>query len=150
VLRHPQGPGGVPTSTYTPRDPAASVLYTAVREQIETFRVEAAHLRDASLRHRPDHLIVGEVGGGEAFDLLQALNTGHGASLCTIHANSATHAMTRLASCVAQSGVALGYDAIRTLVEESFALVLHLERHLGTRRVVQIHQPSELGKDGGP
>ncbi len=57
-----------------------------------------------ALRHRPDHIVVGEVRGGEAADLLQALNTGHGGSLTTIHANNARSALSRLASCAMQAG----------------------------------------------
>ena len=60
-----------------------------------------------ALRHRPDHIVVGEVRGGEAADLLQALNTGHGGSLTTVHANNARSALSRLASCAMQAGGAL-------------------------------------------
>ena len=52
-----------------------------------------------ALRHRPDHIVVGEVLGGETADLLQALNTGHGGSLTTVHANNAESALSQLASC---------------------------------------------------
>ena len=55
-----------------------------------------------ALRHRPDHIVVGEVRGGEAADLLQALNTGHGGSLTTIHANNTESALSRLATCAMQ------------------------------------------------
>ena len=57
-----------------------------------------------ALRHRPDHIVVGEVRGGEAADLLQALNTGHGGSLTIVHANNAESALSRLASCAMQGG----------------------------------------------
>jgi pilus assembly protein CpaF len=57
------------------------------------------------IRHRPDRIIVGDVRGGEAYDLLQALNTGHAGTLSTIHANSAEQALARLSSCVAQAQV---------------------------------------------
>ena len=60
-----------------------------------------------ALRHRPDHIVVGEVRGGEAADLLQALNTGHGGSLTTVHANNARSALSHLASCAMQAGGAL-------------------------------------------
>ena len=62
--------------------------------------VTIADLLRATLRHRPDRIIVGEVRGAEAFDLLQALNTGHLGSMTTIHSNSAEQALTRLAHCV--------------------------------------------------
>lgn len=87
----------------------------------------------ASLRHRPDRIIVGEVRGGEAFDLVQALNTGHAGSLSTIHANSANQALLRLASCVVQSGVELPYSAVRHQIADVVRFVLHLERRAGAR-----------------
>ena len=67
--------------------------------------VTIADLVRATLRHRPDRILVGEVRGPEAFDLLQALNTGHLGSLTTIHANSAEQALTRLAHCVLTANV---------------------------------------------
>ena len=63
-----------------------------------------------ALRHRPDHIVVSEVRGGEAADLLQALNTGHGGSLTTVHANNARSALSRLASCAMQAGGALPWE----------------------------------------
>jgi pilus assembly protein CpaF len=70
-------------------------------------------LLKASLRHRPDRIIVGEIRGGEAFDLLQALNTGHAGSVSTLHANSARQALSRFADCVLQSGIEMPHRAIR-------------------------------------
>ena len=67
--------------------------------------VTIADLLRATLRHRPDRILVGEVRGAEAFDLLQALNTGHQGSLSTIHANSAEQALARLAHCVLTANV---------------------------------------------
>src|SRR5262249_2053854 len=81
--------------------------------QRELPAVTIRDLLRATLRHRPDRIIVGEVRGGEAYDLLQALNTGHAGTLSTIHANSAPQALNRLASCVLQAGIELPYDAIR-------------------------------------
>src|SRR5438445_6460655 len=68
-------------------------------------------LLKASLRHRPDRIILGEIRGGEAFDLLQLLNTGHSGSLSTVHASSAAQALARFTSCVLQSGIELPYLA---------------------------------------
>jgi len=65
------------------------VRFETRREQPGLATVTVRDLLKAALRHRPDRIIVGEVRGGEAFDLLQALNTGHAGSLCTLHANSA-------------------------------------------------------------
>ncbi|MPZ21702.1 MAG: CpaF family protein [Luteitalea sp.] len=87
----------------------------------------------ASLRHRPDRLIIGEVRGAEAFDLLQALNSGHRGTLTTIHANSARTAVTRLASCVLTAGEHLPYEAILAHIADSIRYLLHLRRRDGMR-----------------
>ena len=78
--------------------------------------VTIADLLRAALRHRPDRILVGEVRGAEAFDLLQALNTGHLGSLSTIHANSAEQALTRLAHCVLTANVGLPHRSIREAI----------------------------------
>jgi pilus assembly protein CpaF len=99
-------------------------------------------LLKASLRHRPDRIILGEIRGGEAFDLLQLLNTGHSGSLSTVHATSAKQGLSRFTSCVLQSGVDLPYRAIKTNVGDSVNVVVHLERRPGRRlvsEVVEIH-----------
>ena len=70
-------------------------------------------LLKASLRHRPDRIILGEIRGGEAFDLLQLLNTGHSGTLSTVHASSAQQAISKFTSCVLQSGIELPYRAIK-------------------------------------
>ena len=84
-----------------------------VRFEARGLQEGAVTIRDLvrhALRHRPDHIVVGEVRGGEAADLLQALNTGHGGSLTTVHANNAESALSRIASCAMQGGgeLALG------------------------------------------
>jgi len=111
------------------------VRLEARRAQADVPAITIRELLRAALRHRPDRIIVGEVRGGEAFDLLQALNTGHSGSVSTIHANSAELALSRFASCVLQSGVDLPYASIRRLISESIDLVVHLERHRGVRTV---------------
>ena len=88
-----------------------------------------------ALRHRPDHIVVGEVRGGEAADLLQALNTGHGGSLTTIHANNARSALSRLGSCAMQAGDALPWEVTCRGVVDGIALVLHVTRRDGRRFV---------------
>ena len=87
-----------------------------------------------SLRHRPDHIVVGEVRGAEAADLLQALNTGHGGSLTTVHANNATSALSRLASCAMQAGD-LPWEVVCRSVVDGITLVLHMTRVEGRRLV---------------
>jgi pilus assembly protein CpaF len=95
-------------------------------------------LLKASLRHRPDRLILGEVRGSEAFDLLQLLNTGHSGSLSTVHASSAKQALARFTSCVLQSGVDLPYRAVKTNVGDLIDVVVHLERRPGRRFVSEV------------
>ena len=99
----------------------------------------AVSIRDLvrhALRHRPDHIVVGEVRGGEAADLLQALNTGHGGSLTTVHANNAESALSRLASCAMQGGGDLPWDVTCRGVVDGIAMVIHMTRREG-RRVVE-------------
>jgi pilus assembly protein CpaF len=114
------------------------VRFEARREQPRLPPVTIRDLLRATLRHRPDRIIVGEVRGGEAFDLLQALNTGHAGTLSTIHANSAEQALARFASCVVQSGVGLPYQAVRYQIADAIDLVLHLGRHHGVRVVEEL------------
>ena len=114
------------------------VRFEARREQPGVPAVSIRDLLRATLRHRPDRILLGEVRGGEAFDLLQALNTGHSGTLSTIHANAAEQALTRFASCVLQSGVDLPYAAIRLGIAECVQLVVHLERRHGQRLVRQV------------
>ena len=90
------------------------VRFEARREQNGLPAVAIRDLLKAALRHRPDRILLGEIRGGEAFDLLQLLNTGHSGTLSTIHANSAKQGLARFTSCVLQSGVDLPYRAIKT------------------------------------
>jgi pilus assembly protein CpaF len=104
-------------------------------------KIPAVTIRDllkASLRHRPERTILGEIRGEEAFDLLQALNTGHSGSLSTIHSNSASQALSRLANCVLQSGIDLPYKAIKASIADSIHLMVHIERHHARRRIQEI------------
>jgi len=99
-------------------------------------------LLKAALRHRPDRIILGEIRSGEAFDLLQLLNTGHSGSLSTVHAASAKQGLARFTSCVLQSGVDIPYSAIKMNVGDSVNVVIHLERRPGRRfvsEVIEIH-----------
>jgi pilus assembly protein CpaF len=104
-------------------------------------KIPAITIRDllkASLRHRPERTILGEIRGEEAFDLLQALNTGHSGSLSTIHANSAAQALSRLASCVLQSGIELPYKAIKASIADSIHLLVHIERQHARRYINEV------------
>jgi pilus assembly protein CpaF len=100
--------------------------------------VTIRELLKAALRHRPDRIILGEIRGSEAFDLLQLLNTGHSGSLSTVHATSARQGLARFTSCVLQSGVDLPYRAIKTNIGDSLDVVVHLERRPGRRFVSEV------------
>ena len=92
-----------------------------------------------ALRHRPDHIVVGEVRGAEAADLLQALNTGHGGSLATVHANNATAALSRLASCAMQASDALPFSVVcRGVVDGIEAVIQQSRSPEGVRSVTQM------------
>jgi pilus assembly protein CpaF len=99
----------------------------------------AVNVRDlvrAALRMRPDRLVVGEVRGGEALDMLQALNTGHDGSLSTIHANGADEALARLETLALLGGVALPLPAIRAQIGAAVDGVVHVRRTGDGARVV--------------
>jgi pilus assembly protein CpaF len=113
------------------------VRLEARRAQTGFPAVTIRDLLRATLRLRPDRILVGEVRGAEAFDLLQALNTGHSGSLSTIHANSAEQALARMASCVMQSGIELPYATARRMLADSVDLVLHVHRRHGVRTVAE-------------
>ena len=113
--------------------PAPNCLRLEARGANVTIRSLVRH----ALRHRPDRLIVGEVRGEEAEDLIQALNTGHGGSISTVHANSARAALTRLATCALQSATAPPWAVVCELVALAVQFVLHLERSLDGRRSVR-------------
>ncbi len=102
---------------------------------IDSGAVTIRDLVRHALRHRPDHIVVGEVRGGEAADLLQALNTGHGGSLTTVHANNAESALSRLASCAMQGGGELPWEVTCRGVVDGIAMVIHMTRREGRRFV---------------
>jgi len=94
-----------------------------------------------SLRMRPDRIIVGEVRGGEALDMLQAMNTGHDGSITTVHANSPRDTLARLETMVMMSGMELPSKAIREQVSSAINLVVYCARFTdGTRKVVKISE----------
>ena len=94
-----------------------------------------------SLRMRPDRIIVGEVRGGEALDMLQAMNTGHDGSLTTIHANTPRDSLSRLETMVMMSGIELPSRAIREQVAAAIDLIVQVERLVdGSRKVTKISE----------
>jgi pilus assembly protein CpaF len=95
-------------------------------------------LRNA-LRMRPDRIVIGEVRGAEALDLLTALNTGHDGALSTVHASSARDAVARLETLALMAGIGLPHEAIADQVRRGIDLIVHLERAAdGSRRVAEI------------
>jgi pilus assembly protein CpaF len=101
-----------------------------------------------SLRMRPDRIIVGEVRGAEALDMLQAMNTGHDGSLCTVHANSCRDALARIETMVLMAGYDLPVRAIRQQVASALDLIVHLERlEDGSRRVTTITEVQRMESD---
>lgn len=114
------------------------VRFEARVAQNDLPAVTIRELLKASLRHRPDRILLGEIRGAEAFDLLQLLNTGHSGTLSTVHANSALQAINRFTSCVLQSNVELPYRAIKSNIGDSLNLLVHVERRPGTRFVSEV------------
>jgi pilus assembly protein CpaF len=114
------------------------VRFEARQEQNGVQPVTIRDLLRAALRHRPDRIILGEVRGAEAFDLLQLLNTGHSGTLSTIHANSARQGLARFTSCVLQSGMEIPYRAIKTDVGDSLNVVIQIERRPGRRFISEV------------
>src|SRR6266478_3158688 len=114
------------------------VRFEARQEQSGVRPVAIRDLLKAALRHRPDRILLGEVRGGEAFELLQLLNTGHSGTLSTIHANSARQGLARFTSCVLQSGVEIPYRAIKSNIAESLDVIVQIDRRPGTRFVSEV------------
>ena len=123
------------------------VRFEARQPQSGLPAVSIRDLLKAALRHRPDRIILGEIRGGEAFDLLQLLNTGHSGSLSTVHATSAKQALARFTSCVLQSGVDLPYRAIKTNTADSLGVVVQLERRPGRRFVSEVVEINRYDPD---
>jgi pilus assembly protein CpaF len=99
---------------------------------------------------RPDRIIVGEVRGAEALDMLQALNSGHDGSMTTVHANSAADALRRIETLALMADVALPHVAVRDQVASALDLVLHLERTKGgQRRLVSVGEVVRVAADAG-
>jgi pilus assembly protein CpaF len=101
-----------------------------------------------SLRMRPDRIIVGEVRGAEALDMLQAMNTGHDGSLSTIHANSPRDALGRVETMVLMAGLEFPMRAVRQQLSSALDLIVHIERFAdGARRVTSITEVQRMESD---
>jgi pilus assembly protein CpaF len=100
-----------------------------------------------ALRMRPDRIVVGEVRGGEALDMMQAMNTGHDGSISTIHSNSPRDALARLETMCLMSGMEIGIRAIREQIASALNLIIHQARMKdGTRRIT--HVTEIVGMEG--
>lgn len=103
--------------------------------------IEIKDLVKNALRMRPDRIIVGECRGAEAFDMIQAMNTGHDGSMSTLHANSAQEAMTRLENMILMAGHELPGDAIKSYIVDAIDLIIQVARMRdGVRRVTQVSE----------
>jgi len=101
-----------------------------------------------ALRMRPDRIIVGEVRGGEALDMLQAMNTGHDGSLTTLHANSPRDAIARLETMSMMAGLEIPLIAIRAQIASALDLIIHMDRLVdGTRKIVQVTEVPRMEGD---
>lgn len=114
------------------------VRFEARRGQGDVPAITIRDLLRTTLRHRPDRIILGEIRGGEAFDLLQLLNTGHSGTISTVHANSASQGISRFTSCVLQSGVEIPYKAIKSNIADSLQIVVQIDRRPGLRCVGEV------------
>jgi pilus assembly protein CpaF len=101
-----------------------------------------------ALRMRPDRIIVGEVRGEEAFDMLQAMNTGHEGSMCTVHANSPRDAISRLEQMIGMAGLPMTQMSIRGQIASAIDLIVQVQRlHDGSRRVTSISELTGMEND---
>jgi type IV secretion system protein VirB11 len=115
-----------------------SISLLAARSALGEADVSMEDLLIASLRMRPDRIILGELRGGEAFTFLRAVNTGHPGSMTTIHADTPARAIEQLALLVLQAGSRLGREDVRHYVRESIDVFVQLERQAGRRKVAQV------------
>jgi pilus assembly protein CpaF len=151
-------------SSYIPTDERIVTIEDAVELQLHQRHVIRLEARPAnvegkgqvpirelvrnSLRMRPDRIVVGEVRGGEALDMLQAMNTGHEGSLSTLHANTPRDALSRLETMVMMSGIELPTKAIREQIASALDVIVHLSRlRDGSRRVTEISEVNGMEGD---
>jgi pilus assembly protein CpaF len=111
--------------------------------------INMSHLLHSALRLRPDRIIVGEVRGGEAFDLMQAMNTGHGGSMSTVHANTPTDTLRRLESLCLMSAVEMPLVAVRAQVASAINFIVCCERLAdGSRKTIALSEVLPLNEKG--
>ena len=150
-------------SGYIPEDERIVTIEDAAELQLRQKHVARLEARPAgldgkevtirdlvmsSLRMRPDRLVVGEVRGPEALDMLQAMNTGHDGSMTTLHANRPRDALARIETLVLMAGFDLPLRAIRAQITSAINVIVHLERlRDGSRKVVQISEVTGMEED---
>ena len=151
-------------SSYVPADERLITIEDAAELQLQQPHVGRLETRTANaegkgeirqrelvrnaLRMRPDRIIIGECRGEEAFDMLQAMNTGHEGSMTTIHANTTRDALKRLEQMVAMAGFQMSSEAIRSTIASAVRLVIQLQRLPdGARRVVDISEITGMESD---
>jgi pilus assembly protein CpaF len=151
-------------SSYIPTDERLITIEDAAELQLQQPHVGRLETRPANaegkgeirqrdlvknaLRMRPDRIIIGECRGEEAFDMLQAMNTGHEGSMTTIHANTPRDALKRLEQMVGMGGVSMNSEAIRSQIASSINLVVQLQRLAdGKRRVTSISEITGMEGD---
>jgi pilus assembly protein CpaF len=116
-----------------------AVRWEAVEEIPGQAAITPSELLAAALRHRPDRIIMGEIRNECGYDLLQAMNTGHGGTLSTIHAKSALDALNRLSNLALSARPNLNHAFMRSETAEAIDFVLYCERdHTGRRRVREV------------
>ena len=124
-------------------------LETRAEDEKGRYGVTMTDLLHSCLRMRPDRIIIGECRGGEALELLNAMNSGHGGSLTTVHANSPTQALQKLETLVLYAGFDLPVHVVRAMVSMAMELVIQVDRMKdGSRKITRISQVMPLGKDG--
>jgi pilus assembly protein CpaF len=111
--------------------------------------ISIRELLKASLRHRPDRILVGEVRDGAGYDLLQALNTGHAGSISTLHASSAAHALNRLARLALQADTGLPLGSIQSEIGDAIDYVAHVERRGARRQITELIRITGFHSDTG-
>lgn len=110
--------------------------------------VRQRELLKNALRMRPDRIIVGEVRGEEAFDMLQAMNTGHEGSMCTVHANTPRDSISRLEQMIGMAGMPMTIKSIRQQIAAAIDLIVQVERmHDGTRKLTSITEVTGMEND---
>jgi type IV secretion system protein VirB11 len=118
----------------------------AVRGDQGEARVDADDLLRASLRMRPDRILLGELRGKEAFAFLRAVNSGHPGSITTVHADSPEGALDQIALLAMTSGLDLGWDKIQTYVRRVIDVIVQLDRQGGKRRVSDVRFMAAEGR----